>query len=143
MNARYARRCSVLAVVWLGLGLGCNADDNSVGATASSTDAGGLLDFVPDEDCVQLIWSCESDERVCIPSRNACALCAPLGEDPQDYAGHCCSGLVQNTERNRCIERPETDACIPDGGISGHTGVVQVCCEGTSFDPDTDLCEPE
>ncbi len=102
----------------------------------------GVDDSIHD-GCVELNWSCPSDDLVCLPE-GWCVPCAGLGESPASaQGGHCCGGLVQDESGTMCLPGPETNSCLAQGDICGYSGVTQQCCAGSICNPDTDLCEPD
>ncbi|MCR9161475.1 MAG: hypothetical protein ACE37F_29875 [Nannocystaceae bacterium] len=106
-------------------------------------DPGNETDDSIHDDCVELIWSCPSDDLVCLPE-GLCVPCAGEGESPASAeGGHCCGGLVQDADGSTCVPEPAADSCRPAGALCGYAGVTQPCCEGTVCNPDTDLCEPD
>lgn len=121
-----------------------NPDDtegDSVGETEG--ESVGETDGSVHDDCVELVWSCPSDDLVCLPE-GLCVPCADEGESPDSAeGGHCCAGLVQNADGSECVPEPATKDCRPDGALCGYAGVTQPCCDGSVCNPDTDLCEPD
>ena len=116
-------------------------EGESVGETEGESD--GETDGSIHDDCVELVWSCPSDDLVCLPE-GLCVPCADEGESPDSAeGGHCCDGLVQNAGGTECVIDPNPEQCLALGDICGFAGVTQPCCEGSVCNPDTDLCEPD
>lgn len=114
---------------------GFETDDDSMGS--SGTD-GSIHD-----DCIELVWSCPSDDLVCLP-QGLCVPCAGLGENPASaQGGHCCDGLVQDANGTMCLPDPDPNACLAQGDICGFSGTTQPCCEGSVCNAATDLCESD
>lgn len=128
-------------------GSGGGDTDDTAPMEGSGTDGESMgssgVDGSIHDRCIELVWSCPSDDLVCLPE-GLCVPCAGLGEDPASAdGGHCCGGLVQDESGTMCLPGPETDACLAQGDICGYSGVTQQCCAGSICNPDTDLCEPD
>ncbi len=114
---------------------GSETDDESMGSSG--------VDGSIHDRCIELVWSCPSDDLVCLPE-GLCVPCAGLGESPASAeGGHCCEGLVQDESGTMCLPNPDTDSCLAPGDICGYSGVTQPCCEGSICNPATDLCESD
>lgn len=114
-------------------------ETETVGETDGPTETDGSIH----DDCVELVWSCPSDDLVCLPE-GLCVPCAAEGESPASAdGGHCCEGLVQNADGTECVVDPNPNGCLAPGDICGFSGVTQDCCEGSVCNPNTDLCEPD
>lgn len=125
-----------------GVGTDDTGPTEGVETDAESTGSFGTDGSVHD-DCVELVWSCASDDLVCLP-QGLCVPCAGQGESPASAGGgHCCEGLVQDAGGTMCLPNPQPGACLAQGNICGYSGTTQACCGGSICNPDTDLCEPD
>ncbi|MBV1859323.1 MAG: hypothetical protein KUG77_12985 [Nannocystaceae bacterium] len=116
--------------------------ESSGGLETDAESTGSETDDSIHDGCIELVWSCPSDDLVCLPE-GLCVPCAGLGESPASaQGGHCCSGLVQDEGGTLCLPGPETDSCLAQGDICGYSGVTQQCCDGSVCNPSSDLCEP-
>lgn len=125
---------------------GVDTDDTGptegVETDAESVGSSGTDDSIHD-DCIELVWSCPSDDLVCLPE-GLCVPCAELGESPASAeGGHCCGGLVQDAGGTMCLPDPDPNACLAQGDICGYSGTTQQCCDGSTCNPATDLCEAD
>lgn len=123
-------------------------DESSSGTPEPGTTSGTTTSGVADssastgsvhDGCVPGVYSCPSDDLVCLPSSELCVPCGPLGEAPVD--GYCCSGAVVSEDGSTCLP-DEGEGCRPAGGVCGYSGVTIGCCDGMACNPETDLCEP-
>ncbi|MGH1346365.1 MAG: hypothetical protein ACRBN8_32660 [Nannocystales bacterium] len=123
---------------------GVDSEDTTPAESETDADPTGTsgADDAIHADCIELVWSCPSDDLVCLPE-GLCVPCAGLGESPAAAeGGHCCGGLVQDASGTMCLPQP-ADSCLTPGDICGYSGVTQQCCNGSVCNPDTDLCESD